>query len=61
MVTGMTSEEDYRTVRVPTALIKEIEQCISENPSYVSLSDFIKEALRTHLRTVQGTTKAIPV
>jgi Arc/MetJ-type ribon-helix-helix transcriptional regulator len=39
----------YRTVSLPEPLLERIEEYLSTHPEYTSLADFVKEAVREKL------------
>ena len=42
--------DSYQTIKLPKPLIEQIDKYLEKHPEYVSRSDFIKEAIRVHMK-----------
>ena len=41
-------KNNYTTIKLPTALLKMIDDFVDEHPEYTSRTDLVKEALRRY-------------
>jgi len=47
----MSSDDDYKTIKIPNGMIKNIDNFINDKKfGYVSRAEFVKEAVRKHIK-----------
>jgi len=49
----MSEKGNYKTIKLPKAVIEKLDEYLKEHPEYVSRLDIIKEAIRMHIRENQ--------
>lgn len=49
----MGQEHPYRNISLRRELVNEVEQYIQNNKQYSSITDFVTEAVRVHLRELK--------
>jgi len=49
--------EGFRGVSLKAEVVNQVEQFITENPTYRSVAEFVSEAIRLRIEQIRGTPK----